>query len=213
MEFNKPITQNSDISLPDLSTEKVQLTSVERSTIKPINGTLKIDTKPLDDGSVKVSHNAKEITSAVDKDAIKRSLVNIYGKDGRLFSSSRDIESVNIPLSQYPARLEYEFLVIQNGKEVEYKSSILLPITEKTTISSPAGKISSSISEMTISEGITTLDREIVNIKQTLDNFYFIYDDFQKKSLPLHQYINNLSTSLDNLVKDINDIKTKIKDL
>ena len=213
MEFNKPITQNSDISLPDLSTEKVQLTSVERSTIKPINGTLKIDTKPLDDGSVKVSHNAKEITSAVDKDAIKRSLVNIYGKDGRLFSSSRDIESVNIPLSQYPARLEYEFLVIQNGKEVEYKSSILLPITEKTTISSPAGKISSSISEMTISEGITTLDREIVNIKQTLDNFYFIYDDFQKKSLPLHQYVNNLSTSLDNLVKDINDIKTKIKDL
>lgn len=213
MEFNKPITQNSDISLPDLSTEKVQLTSVERSTIKPINGTLKIDTKPLDDGSVKVSHNAKEITSAVDKDAIKRSLVNIYGKDGRLFSSSRDIESVNIPLSQYPARLEYEFLVIQNGKEVEYKSSILLPITEKTTISSPTGKTSSSISEMTISEGITTLDREIVNIKQTLDNFYFIYDDFQKKSLPLHQYINNLSTSLDNLVKDINDIKTKIKDL
>lgn len=213
MEFNKPTTQNSDNSLPDLSTEKVQLTSVERSTIKPINGTLKIDTKPLDDGSVKVSHNAKEITSAVDKDAIKRSLVNIYGKDGRLFSSSRDIESVNIPLSQYPARLEYEFLVIQNGKEVEYKSSILLPITEKTTISSPTGKTSSSISEMTISEGITTLDREIVNIKQTLDNFYFIYDDFQKKSLPLHQYINNLSTSLDNLVKDINDIKTKIKDL
>lgn len=42
MEFNKPITQNSDISLPDLSTEKVQLTSVERSTIKPINGTLNI---------------------------------------------------------------------------------------------------------------------------------------------------------------------------
>ena len=26
MEFNKPTTQNSDNSLPDLSTEKVQLT-------------------------------------------------------------------------------------------------------------------------------------------------------------------------------------------
>jgi hypothetical protein len=213
MEFNKPTETPSVSTSTDLSTEKVKLTSVERSTIKPINGTLKVDTKPLDDGSVKVSHNAKEITSSMDKDAIKRSLVNIYGKDGKLFSSSRDIESVNIPLSQYPAKLEYEFLAIQDGKEVEYKSSITLPITEKTILSSPTGKTSSSVSEMTMSEGIVNLDKEIVNIKQNLDDFYFIYDDSQKKSLPLHQHINNLSTKIDNLLKDINDIKTKIKDL
>ena len=211
MEFNKPTEVVSEIITKDLSTEKVQLTSVERSTIKPINGTLKIDTKPLDDGSIKVSHNAKEITSSVDKDAIKRSLVNIYGKDGKLFSSSRDIESVNIPLSQYPARLEYEFLAIQNGKEVEYKSSVTLPTTEKTTISSPTGKTSSSISEMTVSEGIVTLDKEIVTIKQNLDDFYFIYDDTQKKNIPLHQHIVNLSVKIDNLLYELNDIKKKIK--
>lgn len=52
MEFNKPTEIPSVSTSTDLSTEKVKLISVERSTIKPINGTLKVDTKPLDDGSV-----------------------------------------------------------------------------------------------------------------------------------------------------------------
>jgi len=214
MEFNtaKPLTVETTFT-KDTSTELVKLSSVERSTIKPVNGTLKIDTKPLDDGSVKISHNAKEITSSVDKDSVKRSLVNIYGKDGKLFSSSRDIESVNIPLSQYPLRLEYEFITMQNDKEVEYTSSVILPITEKTTISSPVGKVSSSMSEMTLPESIVKLDNEIVNIKQNLEDFYFIYDDSQKKSLPLHHYINNLSIKLDTLLKNVDDLKEKVKDL
>lgn len=219
MEFNNKkessVDSNINTTLNNTNTEKVTLKSTERATIGSIPNSLKVDVKvkPDDSTSVLVTHDAKEVMNTFDKNKVKTSLVNIYGKDGRLYTSSRDLESVTVPLSQYPARLEYNLTVVENGVEVEYKSDHLLSTNPSTTLVNLSGKSTSSQSEVTLPEAITAIDNDLVKIKTDLQNFSYIYDEDSKKVLDLHNYLTNINTKLNNIAKELENVKTKTKDL
>lgn len=219
MEFNNKkessVDSNINTTLNNTNTEKVTLKSTERATVGSIPNSLKVDVKvkPDDSTSVLVTHDAKEVMNTFDKNKVKTSLVNIYGKDGRLYTSSRDLESVTVPLSQYPARLEYNLTVVENGVEVEYKSDHLLSTNPSTTLVNLSGKSTSSQSEVTLPEAITAIDNDLVKIKTNLQNFSYIYDEDSKKVLDLHNYLTNINTKLNNIAKELENVKTKTKDL
>ena len=219
MEFNntnKNTTAEATTSVASASTssvEKVLLKSTERATVNSIPSNLKVDVKSNDSASILVTHDSKDLMGSVDKNKVKTSLVNIYGKDGRLHSSSRDLESAVIPLSQFPARLEYDLVVVENGVEVEYKSSHLLSSNPSTTLVNLSGKSTSSQSELTLKEAVTAIDDDLVKIKNNLQNFSYIYDTDSKKVLDLHNYLININTKLNNIAKDIDDVKEKTKGL
>lgn len=218
MEFNT-INKSAEVSTKETSAqttaEKVVLKSTERATVGSIPNNLKVDVKnkPDDSTSVVVTHDAKEVVNTFDKSKVKTSLVNIYGKDGKLHTSSRDLESVTVPLSQFPARLEYDLIVVENGVEVEYKSDHLISSTPTTTLVNLSGKSTSSQSEMTVTEAISAIDNDLVKIKSNLQNFSYIYDDESKKVLDLHNYLTNINTKLNNIAKELDNVKEKTKGL
>lgn len=215
MEFNN---KKAEISTPEVSAqpptkETITLKSSERPTINTLNNVVKVDVAEKDINTIIVSHDVRNLVSELGKDSISRSLVTIYGKSGRLFASSKEIEAAEIPLSQYPIKLEYELTTIQNGKEVEYKGSQLVNTSEGTSYTTLTGKETSSVSELTIPESISTIDSDLVKIKNNLESFSFVYDKSQNKSVPLHEMLNNITTKLDILTKSLYDVKEKVKDL
>jgi archaellum component FlaC len=215
MEFNNKLAEASkEVSATNsFSTDKVILKSTERASINTLTNTVKIDVTKASVDSVLVTHDVKDLLGAFDSSSIKRSLVNIYGKDGRLHASSRNIESIQIPLSQYPARLEYDLTVVENGIEVEYKLSQQLPTEPTTILASTTGKSTSSKSELTIPEAIVTIDDEITKFKNNLESFSFIYDNNQNKVVSLHSYLQSLNIKIDNLTKELADATKEIKTL
>lgn len=219
MEFNntnRNTTAEATTSVASASTpsvEKVVLKSTERATVGSIPSNLKVDVKNNDSVSVLVTHDSKDLMGSFDKNKVKTSLVNIYGKDGKLHTSSRDLESAVIPLSQFPARLEYDLVVVENGVEVQYKTDHLISSTPSNTLVTLTGKSTSSQSEVTLKEAITAIDDDLVKIKNNLQNFSYIYDVDSKKVLDLHNYLININTKLNNIAKDIEDVKEKTKGL
>lgn len=219
MEFNntnRNTTAEATTSVASASTpsvEKVVLKSTERATVGSIPSNLKVDVKNNDSVSVLVTHDSKDLMGSFDKNKVKTSLVNIYGKDGKLHTSSRDLESAVIPLSQFPARLEYDLVVVENGVEIQYKTDHLISSTPSNTLVTLTGKSTSSQSEVTLKEAITAIDDDLVKIKNNLQNFSYIYDVDSKKVLDLHNYLININTKLNNIAKDIEDVKEKTKGL
>jgi len=214
MEFNKPTTNNTAAtSIPEVVADKITLVSPERVTTKSINNAVAISTTLSDSNTLLVSHDVRELKKGYNKDAIKTSLVTIYGKNNRLAASSKDVEALSIPISEFPARLEYTFTVMENDIAVEYKTDYLIPARDTSTMLSLTGKKLSSISETTIAEAVGILDTEIANIKTNLQDFSFIYDASQNKVVPLQQMITNLSVEVNTLSKLIKDVAEKIKDL
>lgn len=219
MEFNntnRNTTAEATTSVASASTssvEKVILKSTERATVGSIPSNLKVDVKGNDSVSVLVTHDSKDLIGSFDKNKVKTSLVNIYGKDGKLHTSSRDLESAVIPLSQFPARLEYDLVVVENGVEVQYKTDHLISSTPSNTLVTLTGKSTSSQSEVTLKEAISAIDDDLVKIKNNLQNFSYIYDVDSKKVLDLHNYLININTKLNNIAKDIEDVKEKTKGL
>lgn len=216
MEFNNLNTkvENTDtITSVSGTSEKVTLKSIGRTTIGTLADSLKVNVTANDSTSVLITHDAKDIVNTFEKNSIKTSLVNVYGKDGKLHTSSRDLESVTIPLSQYPARLEYNLVVNENNMEVEYKTEHLLSSNPSSTLVKLTGKSTSSESELTVTEAISAIDDDLVKIKNNLQNFSYIYDTDSKKVLDLHNYLMNVTTKLNNIAKDLNDVKEKTKNL
>jgi hypothetical protein len=216
MEFNNnKITGVSITEAPVLptSTEKVILKSTERASVNTLTNSIKVDVTKNTFDTVLVTHDVKDITNSFSPTSIKTSLVDIYGKDGRLFSSARTLESAEIPLSQYPARLEYKLVVVENGIEVEYNTSQLLSSEPSTVLSSLTGKSTSSKSELTIPEAVSSIDDELVKFKNSLESFSYIYDNSQNKVVTLHSYIQSMNTKLNNLTKQLEDVAEKTKDL
>ena len=218
MEFNNTsrstVTEaTTSVASVSPTTEKVILKSTERATVGTIPNNLKVDVKSNDSVSVLVTHDSKDLMNSFDKSKVKTSLVNVYGKDGKLHTSSRDLESSVIPLSQFPARLEYNLVVVENGVEVEYKTDHLISSNPSTTLVTLSGKSTSSQSELSIPEAITAIDNDLVKIKNNLQNFSYIYDNDTKKVLDLHNYLININTKLNNIAKDLTDVKEKTKDL
>lgn len=213
MEFNSTPVSPSTIIYNAQQTEKVTLTSSERTTISSINDGIKITTTVLDYNTMLVSHDTRDLVSKFNKDVVKTSLVAIYGKNNRLALSTKDIEATPVSLSEFPAKLEYTFTVMENNIPIEYKAEYLIPNKETTTVVPIVGKKLSSTSEVTIPEAVVKIDDELGNIKNILQNFSYIYDNTDKKVVPLHQYMTNLSTRLDNLIKSVEDVKEKVKNL
>lgn len=216
MEFNNTKTTGvSTTETPVLptSTEKVTLKSTERSSVNTLTNSIKVDVTKNTFDTVLVTHDVKDITNSFNPTSIKTSLVDIYGKDGRLFSSSRTLESAEIPLSQYPARLEYKLVVVENGIEVEYNTSQLLSTEPSTVLSSLTGKSTSSKSELTIPEAVSSIDDELVKFKNNLESFSYIYDNSQNKVVTLHSYIQSMNTKLNNLTKQLEDVAEKTKNM
>lgn len=216
MEFNNNKTtgvSTTEAPVIPTSIEKVTLKSTERTSVNTLTNSIKIDVTKNTFDTVLVTHDVKDITSSFSPTSIKTSLIDIYGKDGRLFSSARTLESVEIPLSQYPARLEYKLVVVENGIEVEYNTSQLLSTEPSTVLSSLTGKSTSSKSELTIPEAVSSIDDELVKFKNNLESFSYIYDNSQNKVVTLHSYIQSMNTKLNNLTKQLEDVAEKTKDL
>ncbi len=215
MEFNNTNKEIISVisSKTEGVTETVMLKSSDRASVTSIPNMVKVNTSLTTPSMVTVTHNVRELTSQFNSSNIKTSLINIYGKDGKIFTSNRDIESVNIPLSSYPARLEYNFTVVENGIEVEYKGDHTLSSNAKESLISVSGKVNNSQVELTIPQAVSKLDDELSNIKNNLQNFSFIYDESSKKYVNLQNYLLSISSKLDILTKDIADVKEKTKDL
>lgn len=214
MEFNKQTITNTTAttSTPEVVADKIKLTSPERVGVASINNALKISTT-VESTKILVSHDLRDLKNMYNKDDIKTSLVTIYGKNNRLEMSSRDIETLTVPISELPARLEYNFTVLEGETPVDYKADYLIPVTSTNIVLPITGKKSSSVSEVPSSEAIPILDNEIVNIKNNLQNLSSIYDSNENKVVTLQSYIQTLNTRINNLTKQLEDVAEKIKDL
>ena len=103
--------------------------------------------------------------------------------------------------------------VVENGIEVEYNTSQLLSSEPSTVLSSLTGKSTSSKSELTIPEAVSSIDDELVKFKNNLESFSYIYDNSQNKVVTLHSYIQSMNTKLNNLTKQLEDVAEKTKNL
>jgi hypothetical protein len=219
MEFNKITTATTSTSevvadkIISTLSEKITLTSAQRATVVAINDGIKITTSVLDYNTILVTHDTRDLIAKYNKESIKTALVSIYGKNNRLAISSKSLESTPVSLSEFPVKLEYLFTVTENNIPLEYTAEYLIPNKESSTIIPITGKKLSSVSEVTIPEAVVKIDDELGNIKTILQNFSYIYDTTDKKVVPLHQYITNLTIKLDNLIKNVDDIKEKVKNL
>lgn len=215
MEFNQinkttEVVTNNETKVE----ERVVLSSASVSNVEVLSNSVKVDTVDKDRNTITVSHDVSALTSSFNNDNIKSSLVTIYGATGKLYTSPRSIESVDIPKSEYPIRLEYTFVSQDDkGIESEYSTSYIVPLTTSTIVLSPTGDTTSSNKEMSISEAIQVLDQDLLKIKNNLQNFSYLYDNSQKKVVTLQSYLMSLTSKLDTIAKDLNDVKEKTKDL
>jgi hypothetical protein len=215
MEFNQTNKTTEVVNNKETKVEeRVVLSSASVSNVEVLSNSVKIDVKDVDRETLRITHDTRELTSNFSKDNIKTTLVDVYGASGRLYASSRNIESMDIPKSEYPIRLDYTF-TLQNDKGIEstYTASYNVPVTDASILLSPTGNSTSSVSSVTIPEAITKIDEDLTKIKNNLQNFSFIYDNSQKKTVSLHNYLMNLSTAIENLTTELTDVKNKIKDL
>lgn len=215
MEFNdtNKTTDNLSSTATPVVEDKVILNSPERTTIGSLPNALSVSVSNNTSDSVLVTHDSTNVQNLFTKDNIKTSLVGIYGRSGRLHLSSKTIESAEIPLSEFPVKLEYTFIVADNGNEIEYTSEVLLPSVPTNSLVTLTGKSTSSQNELTIPNAIASLDADLVKIKNNLQSFSYIYNISEKKVVSLHDYLININTKLVNLAKDIADVKEKTKDL
>lgn len=213
MEFNKTTTNSAVTSNIEVIADKVTLVSPKVATINSISNAVELTIKNNNDSTITVSHDVTKLNNEFDKDLIKTSLVNIYGKTGKLYSSSRNIESANISLAQFPIKLEYKFVVLENNKEVEYTSNYDVPITDTNVLLNVSGTSNASQVDLTIPEAVVKLDSELSTVKNNLQNISTIYSNSEKKHVTLQNYIQSMSSSIDKLIKEVEDVKTKIKDL
>jgi hypothetical protein len=215
MEFNQTNKTTEVVnSIATKAEERVNLSSASISNTEVLSNSLKVEVKDLNKDTLRITHDVRDLTSNFDKDNIKTSLVNVYGASGRLFASSRNLESVDVPKSEYPLRLDYSF-ILQNDKGIEstYNATYNIPNTDSSVLLSPTGSSTSSVNSVTIPEAVVKIDEDLAKIKNNLQNFSFIYDNSQKKTVPLHSLVLNMVSSIENITKELADVKEKIKDL
>lgn len=113
MIFNNNKTSSVDNTIGTTTTTNSQviLKSPSTASNKTLNATLSIDVIP-NDNNIIVNFSSKDVTSKFDSNNIRTKLLTLYGKNGRLYTTTRDIESISIKPSEFPARLEYEFITI-----------------------------------------------------------------------------------------------------
>lgn len=190
------------------------LKSPSRASNKTLNATLSIDVIP-NDNNIIVNFSSKDVTSKFDSNNIRTKLLTLYGKNGRLYTTTRDIESIPIKPSEFPARLEYEFITIDDDKnETKYSAVYNIP---QFLVSSSKLNLSIENTSTTLTtdvpSAINLLDSEIYNIKNNLQTFSTFYDNSLKKDVSLQHVIINILSKLDNLTQQVDELKEKTKDL
>ncbi len=203
-----PITTINTVVTPDI----VTLTSSSRPSINTIDGMLSIGTESTTAGVV-VDFDAKEVVSQLDETTISTKLLTVYGANGRLYSTTRDVESVLIRQTDLPARLDYTIITNDGSTEREYNATYNVGNITGSSKVLVSGKQNNTTQTLTIPSAVESLDKEVTSIKNNLEKISYFHDKFQKKDVTLHNMITNMVLSIDKLTADINDLKEKTKDL
>lgn len=214
MEFNI-IANNNEGRNPVINTseERVEIHSPSRGNVSSYKDALKIKTELSPNNMINISHDVRDAKAKFGRNNIKSSLVTIYGENGRIAMSSKEMETLAIPVSEFPAKLEYNLTVMENSIPVEYKVEYNIPTKNSTAVLTAIGKYESAKSSSTLTEAVQQLDDQIVNVKNILYDFSSIYDINEKKVLSLHDFILNLSNKIDKISKDINEIREKKEEM
>lgn len=203
-----PITTINTVVAPDI----VTLTSSSRPSINTIDGMLSIGTKSTTTGVV-VDFDAKEVVGQLDETTISTKLLTVYGANGRLYATTRDVESVLIRQTDLPARLDYTIITNDGSIEREYNATYNVNGLSGSSKVLVAGKQNNTTQTLTVPSAVESLDKEVTSIKNNLEKISYFHDKSQKKDVTLHNMITNMVTSIDKLTADINELKEKTKDL
>lgn len=199
-------------STTSTQTDTVNLISQSKPSITTIDGKLNVSTKSVD-GGVQVSFSSKEITDQIDPTTVRTKLLTVYGKSGRIYTTSRDIETFDIKSTNFPARLEYKVVTILDGVEREYTADYVVAQYETSSKIALSAKQNNSVVSVTVPTAVNLLDQELYNMKNNFEKFSIYYDPNQKKDVYLHNIIDNIQIQLNNLTTQINELKEKTKDL
>lgn len=221
MEFNNKITSSVDnmigtttntntISTTD---NQVVLRSSSGASSKTLDATLLVTTSSIDSNII-VSFSSSDIVAQFNPDNIRSKVLTVYGKNGRLYLTNRDVESISIKPSEFPARVEYNFVTIDDdSNETRYSAVYTIPqfdSTSKITLNSTS---TNTVLKTDTNSAITIIDSEVYNIKNNLQKISTFYDNNLKKDVSLQNIITNILTRLDNLTVEINELKEKTKNL
>jgi hypothetical protein len=218
MEFNKIINSNSSVDNTvdtafSTTQNQIVLKSPSGASSKTLNASLSIDVTP-NDNSVLVNFSSKDVVLQFDPNNVRTKLLTVYGKSGRLYVTTRDIETISIKPSEFPARLEYEFISIDDNKiETKYTAVYNVPQFSSSSRINLNTELNTTTITADTPSAINLLDSEIYNIKNNLQNFSTFYDNSLKKDVSLHNTVINILTRLDNLTLEVNALKEKTKDL
>lgn len=192
--------------------ETINLISQNKPSIATIDGKLTVSTKSVD-GGVQVSFSSKEISDQIDPTTVRTKLLTVYGKSGRIYTTSRDIETFDIKSVNFPARLEYKIVTVLDGIEREYTADYMVAQYETTSKITLSAKQTNSVVSVTVPTAVNILDQEVYNMKNNFEKFSIYYDPNQKKDVYLHNIIDNIQIQLNNITTQINELKEKTKDL
>jgi hypothetical protein len=214
MEFKSTNNEGSPITTINtvVTSDIVTLTSSSRPSINTIDGMLSIGTESTTAGVV-VDFDAKEVVDQLDETTISTKLLTVYGANGRLYATTRDVESVLIRQTDLPARLDYTIITNDGSTEREYNATYNVGNITGSSKVLVSGKQNNTTQTLTIPSAVESLDKEVTSIKNNLEKISYFHDKSQKKDVTLHNMITNMVSSIDKLTADINALKEKTKDL
>ena len=214
MEFKSTNNEGSPITTINtvVTSDIVTLTSSSRPSINTIDGMLSIGTESTTAGVV-VDFDAKEVVDQLDETTISTKLLTVYGANGRLYATTRDVESVLIRQTDLPARLDYTIITNDGSTEREYNATYNVGNITGSSKVLVSGKQNNTTQTLTIPSAVESLDKEVTSIKNNLEKISYFHDKSQKKDVTLPNMITNMVSSIDKLTADINALKEKTKDL
>lgn len=183
MEFNNIKTSSVDnvIGTTTPTNSQVVLKSPSTASNKTLNATLSMDVSSTDTNVI-VNFSSKEVTSQFDPNNIRTKLLTLYGKSGRLYVTTRDVESIPIKPSEFPARFEYEFVTIDDNKnETRYSAVYNVPQFSSSSKLSLNAETTTTTLTTDVPSAINLLDSEVYNLKNNLQTFSTFYDNNLKK--------------------------------
>lgn len=214
MEFNKPINNNA-ISNTSISSTSADSTIKLKSIFNNSNiyiGDILITSSKL--GSIlNVTVDTTELINSLSNYTIKTKLITVYDSKGRLFNSTRTIQSFEIKNEQHPITINYKLIIEYNGNKQDYEINYTLPVKESVANVKVYGIQIYNNKDYTLTESVQVIDEQLYDLKKILENNQLIFDSKLKKYIPLPQIISNIYILQSNLEDKIKAIEEKIKDL
>lgn len=215
MEFNKK-TQSTSNNVSNNTYEVITLKSSDSVSTITIPNAIKIQisTTGTPPEMYTITHDVADLLNTYKEYIIKTSLCTVYGQSGRLYSSSKSIESFNVLVKEIPLKLEYKLTIVDKvGNEIDYSSNIILPTFNSTFYLNLYGSKTISSTALSLSDAVNKLDEEIISIKSNLQSFSFFNDFTQNKVVSLHSLLTDLLIRMETITKDLNNVKKKVENL